>query len=247
MRRPLAVHAEVARRVDQAGAEVFLPDAVDDHPQRDRLRGDGARQLEPAAAFREGRRARRLQHREEAARHGVAQAHRVAAQVHLQVDRLLDVANAVHVGVLRRQRLLHRLDVLAQAFDQRAAIAAEPLLEPPAGEAQQPRPRRLAGRVIGIEIAHEHVAPERGALRRHAAQLEAAARAEVVVGLELVGQVRRLLRLGRRQRPRLDDVVLFLDLALFEDHADQQLLEGVGQRRRLPSPCRRARSSPASP
>ena len=77
---------------------------------------------------------------EEPARHRVAEAQRVAAQVHLQVDRLLDVADAVHVGVtVRRQRLLRRLDVLAQALDQRAAIVAQPLFEAPAAEAEQAR------------------------------------------------------------------------------------------------------------
>ena len=69
MRRPLAVDAEVARRVDQPGAEVLLPDAIDDHAHRDRLRGDRARELEPAAALRERHALAGAQHRQEAARH----------------------------------------------------------------------------------------------------------------------------------------------------------------------------------
>ena len=59
MRRPLAVDAEVARRVDDAGAEVAFPDAVDDDAHGDRAGGDGLGELEAAAAFRERRAARR--------------------------------------------------------------------------------------------------------------------------------------------------------------------------------------------
>ncbi len=132
----------------------------------------------------------------------------------------------MHVGVLRRQRLLHRLDVLAQPLDEGAPIVAEPLLETPAAEAEQSRLRHLADHhVVGLEVEDERVSIERGPLLRRAAELEAAAGAEVVVGLELVGLVGRLLRLGGGQRPRPDDVVLLLDLALFEQHTNQQLLE----------------------
>jgi len=38
--RPLAVDAEVARRVDDAGAEMPFPDAVDDDANRDRFLDD---------------------------------------------------------------------------------------------------------------------------------------------------------------------------------------------------------------
>jgi hypothetical protein len=57
VRRPLARDAEVARRVDQTRTEVPLPDPVDDHARGDRLPVDGIRELEPPAAFGEGRRA----------------------------------------------------------------------------------------------------------------------------------------------------------------------------------------------
>ena len=53
MRRPLAELAEVARRADEAAAEVVLPDAIDDDAGRQRVvrAGDGLGQLEPAAAL----------------------------------------------------------------------------------------------------------------------------------------------------------------------------------------------------
>ncbi len=75
----------------------------------------------------------------------VAEAQRIAAQVNLQVERLLDVAHAVHVRVTGVELLLRRLDVLAQALDQRATIVAQPLFEAPAAEAEQARLRLLAG------------------------------------------------------------------------------------------------------
>ena len=61
MRRPLAQVAEVARRADDAAAEVMLPDAVDDDAGRQRvvLARRWLGQLEPAAALRERGRARR--------------------------------------------------------------------------------------------------------------------------------------------------------------------------------------------
>src|SRR5262249_39507494 len=96
-------------------------------------------------------------------------------------------------------------------------------------ELQQTRPRRLAWCGVRLQVFPEHVGPERGAIDAHTAELEAAARAEIVVGLEFVGQVRGLLRLTRRQRPRPDDVVLLLDLALLQEHADQKLLELTGE------------------
>ena len=229
---PLAVQPEVAWRVHQAGAEVFLPHAVDDHPERNGLRRDAAGKLKSSATFRE-RDPFGAQHRQKSAGHRVAEPGRVAAQVHLQVDGLLDVTHAVHVGELGRQRLRHGLDVLAQPLDQGAAVAAESLLQSPPSKAQQARSRRLARRIVRVEVALKDIAPQRRALGGHAAQLEAAAWAEVVVGDELVRQVGRLLGFGGRQRARLDDVVLFLDLALFEHRADQQLLESVGERGRL--------------
>ncbi len=94
----------------------------------------------------------------------------------------------------------------------------------------RPGRARLARRVVGVEGVAEHVGPERRALRGHALQLESAAGAEVVVGLELVRQVRRFLRLRARQRPGADDVVLLLHLALFEHHRHEQRLEVGGER-----------------
>ena len=55
MRRRLAEQAEVARRADEAEAEMVLPDAVDHDARGQRivLVGDRVRQFQPAAALRE--------------------------------------------------------------------------------------------------------------------------------------------------------------------------------------------------
>ena len=101
VRRPVALRAEVARRVDQAGAEVVLPDAVDDHAGRQRraLGDDGVGQFEPAAALRERPRRVGRQHRQEAARHDRAGAGRVAAHLHGHV--LGDAGLVVQLGPVR--------------------------------------------------------------------------------------------------------------------------------------------------
>ena len=53
VRRRLAAPAEIAGRADEAVAEMMQPDAVDHHAGGERvvLAGDGAGQLQPAAAF----------------------------------------------------------------------------------------------------------------------------------------------------------------------------------------------------
>src|SRR5882672_4542015 len=102
IRRALAVDAEIARRVDDAGAEVPFPYTVDEDAERDGLLHDGVGELESAAAFGEGRRRARTQHRKKVARHLVAKVERVAAPAHLEVHRFLGVPYAVHEGIVRR-------------------------------------------------------------------------------------------------------------------------------------------------
>src|SRR6185503_20875011 len=52
MTRPLAVHAEIARRVDEARAEVLLPDPIHDEARSNRLPDAGLVHLEAATALR---------------------------------------------------------------------------------------------------------------------------------------------------------------------------------------------------
>ena len=86
----LAPHAEVARRAYQAGAEVMQPEAVDQHPSRERIlrAGNGAGQLKPAAPLRERLPLRTGQHRQELPRHGLSPIVRIAANQDMRLDRL---------------------------------------------------------------------------------------------------------------------------------------------------------------
>ena len=111
----LAGDAEVARRVHDAGAEVPLPDAVDDHAHRDRLLDDRVRQFQAAAAA--GERGRLAGGRAPSGSGAATSSPSfvgAAADRDLQVLRLLDVLDAVNERVLRPQLLLERLDLVAQ-------------------------------------------------------------------------------------------------------------------------------------
>src|SRR5688500_3094525 len=109
MRGPLAVDAEIARRVDDAGTEVAFPDAIDDHARGDRVRRDRVGEPEPSAALLEQRRSRGVERAQEMRRHFVTEPVRIAAQVDAHDRRLFGVADAVDVGVLWWQRGLERL------------------------------------------------------------------------------------------------------------------------------------------
>jgi hypothetical protein len=236
MRRALAGDAEVARRIDESGPEMSLPDAIDDHPHRDRLAQDRVGELEPPAALHERRRVAFGQDREKMARLLGAEVVRAAAPADLEVDRLLDVADAVDEGVLRRLRLAERFDVGAEGVDVAPAVGAQLPLEAPLPEDQQAGLEVVVG-LCGIEpfleIALEDVGPQTVAIDRQALQLQPAIRAEIVVGDEVARQLGRLLLLRAGQRFRDDDVVLVLELLLLEHHVEQQRLEFFGERLRL--------------
>ena len=78
------------------------------------------------------------------------------------------------------------------------------------------------------EGANEELAVEVGLLRRHYLQLQSAARAELVVGVELVW-LRVLLAAGWDVGLGFDLVVVFFELLLFELEGEDALLEGVGE------------------
>src|SRR5262245_39893814 len=180
---------EVARRVDEARAEVPLPDAVHDDAPRDRLMDDCIGQFHPSAALRERWRVAADEDRREMTRDLVARLEGIAADGDVDRNGLLHVLHAVDVGVLRRHRLRRRLDVLTEIVDVAAAIGAEPAVERRAAEHEQPwLVVFLGGGGIGAvdEIRAEHVRIQEDALARQALELEAAARTEVVVGDELV-------------------------------------------------------------
>src|SRR6266851_7486591 len=139
----------------------------------------------------------------------VSEVVRAAALADLEVDRLLDVTDAVHEGVPRRLRFPQRLDILAQELDVAPPVGAQLPLEAPASEGEEAglRTLELLRRVEAIlQVALEHVGPEVVAFNRQTLELEAAAGAEVVVRHEIARQLRRLLLLRPRQRFRVDDV-----------------------------------------
>ena len=132
MRRPLAGDAEVARRVDQAGAEMPLPDPVDDDAHRDRLRRIASASSRRPLPFVNG--AGSLSDRTLRKWRGTSapRLYGLPRRLTFRFDRLLDVADAVDERILRRLRLAQRLDVAAQRLDVAAAIGAQLPLEPPA-------------------------------------------------------------------------------------------------------------------
>src|SRR5436309_3439174 len=83
MRGPLAEQSKVARRADQAAAEVMLPDAVHEHPSRQWVAetNDRLSKLKPAASL-----SKRLcfawrQDRQKPSRHFLAEFLHIAADV----------------------------------------------------------------------------------------------------------------------------------------------------------------------
>ena len=125
MRRRIAAEAEVAGRADDPLPEVVHPDAVHEHPRRQRivLRRDGSGELEPAAAVREGL-AIRIEHLEELARYIGAGPVRVAAQEELRIVRALGVEQRHGAGWAFRRPRLDVLDELL-VFPLRAAVGEE--------------------------------------------------------------------------------------------------------------------------
>src|SRR5439155_8088789 len=114
----------------------------------------------------------------------VAKVVRAAAFADLQVHRLVDVAHAVHERVLRRLRLSQRLEIAAQRVDVTAAVGAELPLEAPTPEREESRLdpiEHLRGIESVLQVALEDVGPQIVLFDRQALELEAAARAEVVV------------------------------------------------------------------
>src|SRR5262245_33384153 len=188
MRRPLAGNAEVTGRIDQAGAEVAFPDAVDDDPGRDRLLQDRLSQLEPAAALREWSRCAVAQHRQKMSRRLVAEIVRAAALADAEVDRLLGVRHAMDERELRRLLLAQRLDLLAQSVDVAPPVGAQLPFESPSAKGEKTRLQlvELLRRIEAFfEVALEDVGPEILAFDRQALQRQAAVGTEVVVGDEI--------------------------------------------------------------
>src|SRR5262249_43917657 len=102
VRWPLAQRAEVARRQGEPLAEVVWPRAIDQDPrcQRVVLARNHLGQLQPSAALAEGL-AVGGKYFEESVRRVLAECLRVAAQMHLQRDRLR-VLQGVSEGIFRR-------------------------------------------------------------------------------------------------------------------------------------------------
>src|SRR5687768_18451722 len=100
----------------------------------------------------------------------------------LQVDRLLDVAHAVHVRIAAvLQLFLCGLNVFAQALDQGAAIVAKSLLQSPAVESKQRRHGRLSRYWdVRFQVHEKQIALESGAILRHDAVLDADTGADVL-------------------------------------------------------------------
>src|SRR6185295_8021541 len=104
-----------------------------------------------------------------------------AAPADLEVDRLLDVPDAVDEGVLRRLCLAERFDIRAEPVDVHAAVGAQLPLEPPFSEDEEAGLHVFVG-LRGIEavlqVALEGVGPQTVAVERQALELEPAIGAE---------------------------------------------------------------------
>src|SRR5207249_7057676 len=94
-----------------------LPDAIDDHSHRDRLAQNGFGQLEATAATGKAGRRAVAEHRKEMTWLFVSRIERIAAFADVEVDRLLDVGDAVDEREPRRLRLPERFDILPQRVD----------------------------------------------------------------------------------------------------------------------------------
>src|SRR6266478_6276734 len=106
MRRTLARDTKIARRIDNSGAEVRFPDAIDDHARADGLLQDCFRQFQPATAFRERRRRSLRQNRDEPARDLVARIKWIPSNTEVQVDGFLGVLYCVQKWIFRVQLLV---------------------------------------------------------------------------------------------------------------------------------------------
>src|SRR5947207_11890889 len=107
MSRALARDAEIAGRRNDAAAEEVHPDPVRDDPRRQRMIYDRFRQLETAAAVREGLGLAvcLAQDGRESARDFVAESVGIAADVELHVDGLGLVGERHQVWVFLRRGL----------------------------------------------------------------------------------------------------------------------------------------------
>src|SRR6266567_5126415 len=139
MGRALAADTEVARRVDDARAEMPFPNAIDDHARGNRLLHDRIGEIEPSAALRKRYRGAVAQNRQEVPRHFVSKIVGAAALADFQVDRVFNVSDAVDVRKMRRLRGAPCLDIGPLILDVMAALGTQLPLESPAAERQQAR------------------------------------------------------------------------------------------------------------
>ena len=212
-----AGHAEVAGRIDQAGAEVVLPDAVDDDPHGDGLLQDVVGQFQASAAFGEELGLALGENAEEVARNFRPQVFGIAAERERQVDRLLGVGHAVHERIGRLEfscaPLRYRCGWRPSAPGLRCRCGFR---VPSRGTAGRPVCRRVRPwpswrRVVGVaQFALEDFGLEVVVFFGEVLQAQAAVGAEVVVGDELVRLVGALLFLGAFERLGDDDFVLFV-------------------------------------
>ncbi len=139
-----------------------LPDTVDDHAHRKRLREDGLGQIEPPTPVGERRRHSVAEHRKKPAWYLVAEPVRAAAEADLQVYDRVGVANAVHELILVTKGCSRGGDILSQAGDVPLALGAQLPLETPALEYQQPGldVLRILRRIEPLlQVAAEDVGP----------------------------------------------------------------------------------------
>ena len=125
-----------------AGAEVSLPDAVDDDAHRDRLLEDRVGELEPAAAVRKRLRALPSLSTDRKCRGSSSpRIEQVAALADLcRLTGFSASGDAMHERhTAAGCALLQRFDIVAQPVDVAAAIGAQLTLEAPAAEREQPR------------------------------------------------------------------------------------------------------------
>ena len=167
--------------------------------------------------FVNGAGVRRTQHREEMARHLVAEVVRVAALADLAGSTGFSTSrDAVHVGVLRRLRLAQRLDVGAQPVDVAPAVGAQLPLEAPAAEREQARldrrPAPARDRTPSCRSRWKTSVQRllRSTGRLFSSRPQPGQKSSLVTNS--FGSLRRLLLLRAGQRLGADDVVLFLDL-----------------------------------
>ena len=162
--RPLAAEAEIAGRIDNAGAEMPLPDSIHDHAHGDGLVHNQVRQLHAAAAFRQRNGIAIGQHAQEMPRHFRPQIFRVATKGHLDIHRLIGVLHAVNKWVGWIEFFLEGRNVVLSGFQASLRLGPEPGFQSPAAEEKHsgfPCRSMLALRVFGIfQLALENLHPE---------------------------------------------------------------------------------------